>query len=145
MSTDPDQIRDDIERTRAELSSDVDALTDKVSPTQAAQRQAERCARRPRTSRTASWAPSPTVPTGSARRPRRSVTRRPTCRTRPRRGRVGTRWRPASIAFGVGWLVSSLLPSTRQEQRLAQSAKDQAAPLLEEAKDAAQERRGQPA
>ena len=42
MSTDPDQIRDDIERTRAELSSDVDALTDKVSPTQAAQRQAER-------------------------------------------------------------------------------------------------------
>ena len=42
MSTDPDQIRDDIERTRAELSSDVDALTDKVSPTQAAQRQADR-------------------------------------------------------------------------------------------------------
>src|SRR6478752_7240891 len=42
MSTDPDQIRQDIERTRAELSSDVDALTDKVSPTQAAQRQAER-------------------------------------------------------------------------------------------------------
>ena len=42
MSTDPDQIREDIERTRAELSSDVDALTDKVSPTQVAQRQADK-------------------------------------------------------------------------------------------------------
>ena len=42
MSTDPEEIRDDIERTRAELSSDVDALTDKVSPTQVAHRQADK-------------------------------------------------------------------------------------------------------
>jgi hypothetical protein len=42
MSTDPDQIREDIERTRAELSSDVDALTDQVSPSQVADRQADK-------------------------------------------------------------------------------------------------------
>ena len=41
MSTDPEQIREDIERTRAELSSDVDALTDKVSPSQVVHRQTE--------------------------------------------------------------------------------------------------------
>ncbi|WP_433264793.1 DUF3618 domain-containing protein [Micromonospora vinacea] len=32
MSTDPDRIRREIETTRNELSSDVDALTDKVNP-----------------------------------------------------------------------------------------------------------------
>ncbi|WP_433354990.1 DUF3618 domain-containing protein [Micromonospora saelicesensis] len=32
MSSDPDQIRREIETTRNELSSDVDALTDKVNP-----------------------------------------------------------------------------------------------------------------
>lgn len=32
MSNDPDQIRRDIERTRSELSSNVEALTDKVTP-----------------------------------------------------------------------------------------------------------------
>ncbi|MGQ5259342.1 DUF3618 domain-containing protein [Micromonospora sp. ZYX-F-536] len=32
MSSDPDQIRREIESTRNELSSDVDALTDKVNP-----------------------------------------------------------------------------------------------------------------
>ncbi|MEU4477616.1 DUF3618 domain-containing protein [Micromonospora sp. NPDC023966] len=32
MSSDPDRIRSEIENTRSELSSDVDALTDKVNP-----------------------------------------------------------------------------------------------------------------
>ena len=32
ISENPDQIRRDIERTRAHLSSDVDALADKVTP-----------------------------------------------------------------------------------------------------------------
>lgn len=32
MSTDPDQIRREIEATRSSLSSDVDALAYKVSP-----------------------------------------------------------------------------------------------------------------
>ena len=32
MSSDPDRIRREIETTRNELSSDVDALTDKVNP-----------------------------------------------------------------------------------------------------------------
>ena len=41
-SNDPDQIRADIERTRAELGRDVDALAEKVSPTKAVSRQTER-------------------------------------------------------------------------------------------------------
>ncbi len=41
MST-PDEIRADIERTRGELGSDVDALADKVSPSSIAHRQTEK-------------------------------------------------------------------------------------------------------
>ena len=47
------------------------------------------------------------------------------------------------IAFGVGWLVSSLLPATQREQQLAQQAesavRDNRDTLLAPAKQAAQE------
>ena len=38
--------------------------------------------------------------------------------------------------------MGSLLPTTRREQRLAQAAKEQSAPLVEGAKDAGQESGG---
>jgi gas vesicle protein len=47
------------------------------------------------------------------------------------------------IAFGVGWLVSSLLPASQREQQLAQQAeqavREHKDTLLEPAKQAAQE------
>jgi gas vesicle protein len=42
MTSDPDQIRDNIERTQANLSADVDALTDKVSPPRIVERRVQR-------------------------------------------------------------------------------------------------------
>jgi len=42
VSNDPDEIRADIERTRAELSDDVDALADTANPKNIAKRQATR-------------------------------------------------------------------------------------------------------
>ena len=48
MSTDPDQIRSEIDQTQRELSADVDALTEKLSP----QRIVERRVRRTRTAMT---------------------------------------------------------------------------------------------
>ena len=42
MSNDPDEIRRQIEATGAGLSDDVNALSDKVSPTQIAKRQRDR-------------------------------------------------------------------------------------------------------
>ena len=137
-TTDPDQIREDIERTRAELSSDVDALTDKVSPTQAAQRQADRvrAAATDVKDRVMGSASSGANGVGSAAS---AVGDR--AAELPGMARQRTQGNPLAaglIAFGAGWLLSSLLPSTRQEQQLAQSAKEQAAPLVQEAKGAAQ-------
>jgi hypothetical protein len=139
MSTDPDQIREDIERTRAELSSDVDALTDKVSPTQVAQRQADkvRSAVTGVKDRVMGGVSSGTDSAGSAVSSVGS-----TASQLPQTAKDKARGNPLAaglIAFGAGWLISSLLPSTRQEQQLAQQAKDQAAPLVQQAKDAAQD------
>ena len=39
------------------------------------------------------------------------------------------------IAFGVGWLVSTLIPSTQVEQRAATEVREKAEPLTERAKD----------
>ncbi|WP_082516323.1 DUF3618 domain-containing protein [Cellulomonas sp. Leaf395] len=131
MSTDPDQIREDIERTRAELSSDVDALTDKVSPSQVAQRQAEKV-------RTAVTDVKEKVMGGVSDSADAAGS---AAASLPHAAKDRTRGNPLAaglVAFGAGWLISSLLPSTRQEQQLAQAAKEQAAPLVQEAKDAAQ-------
>ena len=42
MSTDPDQIRSEIDQTQRELSADVDALTDKISPQRIVERRVQR-------------------------------------------------------------------------------------------------------
>jgi hypothetical protein len=42
MTRDPDEIREGIEQTQQELSADVDALTDKLSPQRVVHRQADR-------------------------------------------------------------------------------------------------------
>ncbi len=60
----------------------------------------------------------------------------------PARLRRGTRGNPLAaglIALGAGWLVGSLIPASRAEQDAAERVKEQAAPLVDEAKSAAQE------
>jgi hypothetical protein len=42
MSTDPDQIRSEIDQTQRELSADVDALTEKLSPPRIVERRVQR-------------------------------------------------------------------------------------------------------
>ncbi len=42
MSTDPDQIRSEIDQTQRELSADVDALTEKLSPQRIVERRVQR-------------------------------------------------------------------------------------------------------
>ncbi|QHT55897.1 DUF3618 domain-containing protein [Cellulomonas sp. H30R-01] len=150
MSTDPEQIREDIERTRAELSSDVDALTDKVSPSQVVHRQTEKV-------RTAVGGVKDRVmgstsdAAGSASQAAHDVRDRAsgmvssvgdTAGHLPQAAKEKAQGNPLAaglVAFGIGWLVSSLMPASRKEQELARTAKEQAAPLVEGAKGVAQD------
>ena len=43
------------------------------------------------------------------------------------------------VALGAGWLLGSLLPASREERRAAETVKQKAQPLMEDAKDQARE------
>ena len=138
MSTDPDQIRSEIDQTQRELSADVDALTEKVSPS----RIAERRVRRTRTAMTNmkdrimgstsdayQTAGSAASGVGDSIGARASAAR-DTVRSAPDTARRSTQGNPLAaglIAFGAGWLLSALLPASEPEQRVASQVKDFAA------------------
>ena len=123
MSNDPDQIRREIERTRSELSDNVNALGDKVNPGNIAKRQVGRvrgAATSVKVAGTVSDAVSD-APSAVARKAQ------------------GSPIAAGLIAFGAGLLVSSLLPASRVEQQAAENIKDTAQPLVDDLTDTAKE------
>ena len=139
MSTDPDLIRADIERTRANLSDDVNALADEVNPKNVVRRKTRKVtgafgSMKDSVMGTASEAQGTagealhSVGDAAASAPEQ-VTRRT----------QGNPLAAGLIAFGVGALVSSLIPATDPERSLAAEAKEKAQPLVEETKQIAQD------
>jgi Protein of unknown function (DUF3618) len=139
MTGDPDQIRGNIELTQQNLSADVDALTEKVSPPRIVERRVQRT-RSAMTSfkdrimggtseRTSNL--SDTVGS-SASSAKDSVagaasSAADAAGSAPDLARQRTRGNPLAaglIAFGAGWLVASLLPATEPEQQVASQVKD---------------------
>ena len=135
----PDEIRAEIERTRAGLSYDVDTLADKVDPTSIAHRQTDKVKGKLTNmkesvmgtvhSGTSSVSGAASGGADSAKESAHQVV-----------GKAkGNPLAVGLIAFGVGALVASLLPASDAEQELAASAKDKAAPAVDAAKGAAQD------
>jgi hypothetical protein len=164
-SSDPDVIRRQIEETRRELSYDVDALNEKVNPARVMDRRVTAAKGRITrakekvmgsahdTTSTAQYhaqnaagsvqgAASSAADSvqGAASSAAQAVQQAPDQIVRQTQGNPMA---AGLIAFGVGWLVSSLLPATQKEQQLAQQAetvlRDNKDALLAPAKQAAQE------
>ena len=164
-SSDPEVIRQQIEDTRRELSYDVDALNEKVNPARVVDRRMTAAKGRvsrvkekvmgsaqdtsSRTSGMASNAAgsvqnAASSAAGSVQNAASSAAE--TVQQAPDTIVRQTQGNPLAaglIAFGVGWLVSSLLPATEKERQLAQQAetavKENKDALLAPAKQAAQE------
>jgi phage-related protein len=198
---DPDQIRRDIERTQADLSSNVNAFADKVSPGRIVERRVDRAKATvgrvkdtimgsdPRASAqhtgrhvadtvtgtastaagtvsdvastaagtvsdeastaagsvsdvasTAAGAVSEVASTAAGTVSDVASTAAQTVQEAPHVVRRQARGNPLAaglIAFGAGWLISSLLPATRREQELAEQVKDHAGELTQPLADAA--------
>ncbi|GGI44508.1 type IV secretory pathway TrbL component [Agromyces flavus] len=139
MTTDPNAIRSDIERTRVELGQDVDALADKVNPGKAVHRQTEKVKgvfRRAK-DRVMGSAHDMADGTGDALHSAGEAVG-----AAPQRVASATRGNPIAaglIVLGAAWLVSSLIPASRPERDIAEKAKDAAAPLVDEVKNVAQD------
>lgn len=147
MSTnDPEQIRQDIERTRAALSDDVNALGDKVSPRHIAERQAGRArdaaaSLKDRVMGSAHDGDSRTSSASDAMSSGADAVR--SAPSTVRRQARGNPLAAGLIAFGAGWLLSSLLPASQAEQQAAGQLRDKAGemsqPVMDQAKQAGQE------
>jgi ElaB/YqjD/DUF883 family membrane-anchored ribosome-binding protein len=139
MTNNPDEIRREIEDTRGRLSSDVNALTETVSPSNVARRQADKVTGaatsvKDRVMGTADDMRS----TGSGAAS--SIGHAPGAAAHQARAKTeGNPLAAGLIALGAGWLVGSMLPASEKEKRAAASLKEQAQPLVEEAKSVAQE------
>lgn len=131
MSDDPDAIRADIEATRRNLSGDVDALADKVTPSKIAQRQTRKVknAFHSISDRIMGSADDVGDTTSAAGAAVADAGRTAVNKAQGNPLAVGL------IAFGVGALVASLIPASDTEQKIASGVKDAAEPLLHEATD----------
>lgn len=130
MNTDPDDIRTDIEDTRRELGSDVDALAEKVTPSKIVHRQTSRMKSALGSARDRVF--------GAAQDAQETVT--DTLSDAPSKVAEKAKGNPVAaglIAFGVGWLASSLIPASEKEKELTETLKEKAQPLVEEASDVA--------
>ena len=164
-SSDPDVIRRQIEDTRRELSYDVDALNEKVNPARVMDRRVSHVKGRfssvkekvmgsaQNTTSNAHGAAqnaagsvqdAASSAAGSVQHAASSAVS--TIQETPDMVVRQTQGNPLAaglIAFGVGWLVSSLLPASQKEQQLAQQAetalRENKDALLAPAKEAAQE------
>jgi hypothetical protein len=163
MST-PEQIQQRIEDTRRSLSQDVDRLSEKVSPARAVERRVDRMKSGARATRDKlmgvgesaaesvsqsahTAAESAQAAAGSAGDALSSVGQTvgsagaamSQVPQQVRRQAQGSPLVAGAVAFGVGWLIASLLPSTPAEQRLVAQAEGHVGDLAEPVKQAAQE------
>jgi uncharacterized protein YjbJ (UPF0337 family) len=154
--TEPDRIRREIEGTQRNLSTDVNALTEKVSPGRIVERRVGRV----RTAfgnakdrvmgaadHHASAAGDKAGSVASTAQDKvRSVSDAP---QQIRRGTQGNPLAAGLIAFGAGWLVSSLLPASEPERKLAGQATDlareQLAPVAQHAAEELRDNLREPA
>ncbi len=142
MSNDPEQIRRDIERTRTELSENVNALGDKVNPGSIAKRQVGRVRGAATSVKDAVMGgASDAADTGQqvATTMGDAVSNAPNAVARKAQGSPIA---AGLIAFGAGLLVSSMLPASRAEKQAAQAVKETAQSLVDDLADTAKEMAG---
>jgi len=151
MTSDPDQIRGNIENTQKNLSADVDALAEKVSPSRIVERRVEQTrsamtsvkdrimGSAAETTSTVSGAASSAAASAKDTLAAKASSAADMASSAPEQARQRTRGNPLAaglVAFGAGWLLSSLLPATEPEQQAAAQVKDLA---MEKGRPVAQE------
>jgi hypothetical protein len=140
-STNPEEIRAEIERTRASLSDNVDELAESAKPKNVAKRQVDKVKDAAGGVKDrVMGAASDTADTVAGKASSLAGQAGDAAGNVDLKGRTqGNPLAAGLIAFGAGLLISSLIPSSQKEQRAVSNLQDKAAPLQEKAKEAAQE------
>lgn len=152
---DPEALRADIARTRAELSDNVDTLTDTANPKNIANRQVDKVKSAAHGVREhLMGAPDDPYDSGTlgartdaaksqiGQAQDRAAGAIDQVGEAPQRVRHKARGNPLAaglIAFGIGYLISGAIPASRHEQEAASRLQEKAAPLKERVNEAASE------
>jgi len=157
MAQSPEELRQDIERTRANLGETLEAIGDRVSPGRMVERRTQRVRNRFSSmkeavmgtaqgaygaagDRAASVSGTAQSTAHGARDAAGTAVEQ--VREAPQAVRRQTQGNPLAaglVAFGAGLLVATVLPTTETEQQLSQSLTDQLEPLKGHAQQAVQE------
>ena len=132
MNRNPEEIREDIERTRGNLGEDVDAIAEKVRPSSIARRQGEKIKGSVRRARESVMGSEDQAGSGIPD-PLHEAPQAVISRTR------GNPLAAGVIAFGAGLLISSLLPGSDAERDMVTTLKDKAEPLTTEITETAKD------
>ncbi len=148
MGQTPDEIRAQIEQTRAELTGDVNVLADKVSPGKVAQRRVESAknsmtsvkerivgAAHDKTDSLGARSSSAGGRAGEVASGASDVVKG--APTQVRAQAQGSPLAAGLIAFGAGALAAAIFPASAKEQQATEAIKEQMAPVLESAKESA--------
>jgi hypothetical protein len=163
-SNDPDEIRADIERTRAALSDDVDDLAESVKPKNVAGRQVDKVKEAASNVKervmgsedddysgsavgtvsdkayAAKYAAADKAYAAKDTVSDKASDAREAVKQAPRRMRRKAQGNPLAagvIAFGLGMLISSLIPSTEKEREAVSQLQDNLEPVKEKASEVA--------
>ena len=153
MTKDADQIREEIRVTRGDLSSDVNALAESVRPGNVVKRRVDkiRGAAVSTKERVMGAAPDPrsvkesassSVSGAASTVSDAASSAGDAVAASPELLRSKTQGNPLAagvIAFGAGWLIGSLIPTTERERQAATAVKENAEPLKQEVASAARE------
>lgn len=135
-TTEADRIRAEIDDTRHEVSRDIDALADKVSPSKIV----ERKTRKVRAAVSGAVSGARDFVVGAVDTAQEGVAvGAEAVGDGADRAVVAAKGHPIAvgmIALGIGWIASALIPASKLERRAADSVKDAAGPVMHEAGDA---------
>jgi hypothetical protein len=135
MGKSAEELRREIDETRGELGTTVDAISDHVSPSRIMERRKDRLVDR--------WTSAKQTVMGSASGLHDSVASATDSVGRAPQGITSqTQGQPivaGVIAFGVGFLAASVFPGSRAEAQLAQKVQAAAQPVVDELKQSGQD------
>jgi ElaB/YqjD/DUF883 family membrane-anchored ribosome-binding protein len=139
MGQSTEELRRDIARTRDELSGDLEAIGDRVSPKRMMERRTSRVKDFFATSRSRVFGRADDVRSGTVDRAQQAAE---TMRDIPDRAVEQVEGNPlaaGAVAFGMGFLAAVVFPGSQTEARAAQRLAEEAEPITEGMTEGAKE------
>ncbi len=141
MGTRTDELKAEIEGTRTDLAVTMDEVSDRVRPGRIMARRRDRVRQKVASLRQTviGSAHDPATPSDGGTGTIGSAV--DTARHAPESVAGGTQGNPLAaglIAFGIGFLVASILPTSDVEQQAATQVLDKAQPAIDQARDSAE-------